>query len=203
LQRILLILFSSTLLWQAAPARSDERFDSLRHRAERIESLPSFLDRFIGGCQSAYERQTCEQNVQSIRKRFEGKLLVATIGDRAAGLCHTQTLGEQYRILLTPFVDGGGYALTHGSPVRQDADGRPLIPYLVLQGPLPAGGLLSFESPFRTGNVELEVVFRPEGTWKLRRKGSGFYEGVKARFVGLRLVDARTGAEIASRVLGQ
>lgn len=200
MRRTLLTLSIFGLLWQSTPARGDERFDLLKQRAERIESLPSFLDRFIGSCGTVYERQTCEQNVQSVRRRFEGKLLVATVGDHAAELCQARTLGEQYRILLTPFVDGGGYALTHGSPVRQDAAGRPLIPYLVLQGPLPPGSEQNFESSFRTGNVELEVVFRPEGTWKLRRKGTGYYEGVKARFVALRLVDPRTGAEIASRV---
>jgi hypothetical protein len=185
------------------PAHGDDRFDALKHRAERLESLPGFLERYVGACRDAYERQTCERNVQAIRRNFEGKLLVATIGDHAAELCRAESLGDRYRIFFTPFVDGGGYALTHGAPARQDGAGRPLIPYLVLQGSLPPGGELGFESPFRTGNVEMEVVFRPEGTWKLKRRGAGFYEGVKARFVGLRLVDARTGNEIVSKVLGQ
>jgi hypothetical protein len=103
---------------------------------------------------------------------------------------------------VTPFIDGGGLALTHGEPRRQDAAGHPLIGYLVMEGPLPAGlDESALESALRTGRVELEVVFRPEGTWKLKRKGErGFYEGVKARFLGLRLVDSRSGLEIASRV---
>ncbi len=201
MSRAALILSLSALLSMPLPNRGDDRFEALKQRAERFESLPGFLERYVGACKDVYERQTCERNVQATRRHFQGKLLVVTIGDRAAELCRAEALGDRYRIFLTPFVDGGGYALTHGAPQRQDGAGRPLIPYLVLQGPLSPGGELSFQSPFRTGNVEMEVVFRPEGTWKLKRKGSGFYEGVKARFVALRLVDQRTGAEIASRVL--
>ena len=33
-----------------------------------------------------------------------------------------------------------------------------------------------------------------------RRGEAGFYEGVKARFLGLRLVETRSGSELASRV---
>ncbi len=203
MRRALPALLLLGLLWQPSPAHGDDRFEALRQRAERLDSLPGFLERYVGACRDIYERQSCQRNVQATRRSFEGKLLVATIGDHAAELCRAESLGDRYRIFLTPFVDGGGYALTHGAPARQDDAGRPLIPFLVLQGPMPPGGQLSFESPFRTGSVEMEVVFRPEGTWKLKRRGAGFYEGVRARFVGLRLVDARTGSEIASKVLSQ
>jgi hypothetical protein len=58
------------------------------------------------------------------------------------------------------------------------------------------------DAALRTGRVELEILFRAEGAWKLKRRGEeGFYEGVKARFAALRLVDGRTGAEIAAKVL--
>jgi hypothetical protein len=108
-----------------------------------------------------------------------------------------------YRFVVTPFIDGGGLALTHGEPRRQDSAGRPLIQFIVLEGALPAGmDELALESALRTGRVELEVLFRPEGAWKLKRKGEpGYYEGVKARFIAIRLVDTRSGAEIASKVL--
>ncbi len=187
----------------AGAARGDDRFEALRRRAERVDSLGGFLEKYVGSCKDAYERRTCERNVEATRRGYSGKLLLATVGDRAAELCRAESGGDRFRIFLTPFVDGGGYALTHGVPTRQDPEGHPLIPFVVLQGVLPPGtGDLEFQSPFRTGNVELEVLFKPEGTWKLRRKaGGGFYEGVKARFVGVRLVDPRTGAEIASRVL--
>ena len=50
--------------------------------------------------------------------------------------------------------------------------------------------------------MELEIVFTPEKTWKLKRKGEpGDLEGVAAKFLGVRILDARTGKEIASRTL--
>jgi hypothetical protein len=61
---------------------------------------------------------------------------------------------------------------------------------------------MEFQGPFRTGAIDLEIVFRPERTWKLKRKGEpGDLEGVAARFLAIRVVDARTGTEIASRSL--
>lgn len=184
-------------------ARADDRFESLKQRSERLESLSGFLERFVGGCKDVYQRQTCERNVQTTRKAYEGKTLFAVVGDGAAELMRAESQGDRYRIFLTPFIDGGGYALTHGSPAGQDAEGRPRIGFVVLQGELPAGvGDMEFRSAFRTGNVEMQVLFRPEGTWKMKRKdSSGYYEGVRARFLGVRLVDPRSGAEIASRIL--
>jgi hypothetical protein len=82
---------------------------------------------------------------------------------------------------------------------RQDAAGHPLIGFLVLEGALPRVDELSFEHA-ANGTLELEVIFRPEGTWKLKRRASRFYDGVKA-FLGVRLVDSQAGPRIASRVL--
>jgi hypothetical protein len=183
------------------PSRADDRFAAVKDRAERLESLPGFLERFVGACKDAFERRTCEQNARQARRAFEGKTLVATVP--AADLARAESDGSRFRIVLTPFIDGGGgYALTHGKPVGQDSAGRPRIAFVVLQGTLKPGVAdMEFRSPFRTGFVELEIVFRPEGTWKMPRRDGGFYEGVQARFLALRLVDQRTGDEIASKVL--
>ena len=184
-----------------ALSRADERFTSLKQRAERLESLPGFLERFVGSCRDAFERRTCEQNVRQSRRAFEGKTLVTTVS--AAELARAEADGSHFRIVLTPFIDGGGgYALTHGEPVGQDQAGRPRIGFVILQGELKPGmGEMDFRGPFRTGFVEMEVVFRAEGTWKMRRRDGGYYEGVRARFLGVRLLDQRTGDEIASRIL--
>lgn len=198
-------LFAAALLAAAALApaasRADERFSTLRQRAERLESLPGFLERFVGACKDPFERRACEQNVRQSRRSFEGKTLVATVS--ASELARFESDGSRFRIVLTPFIDGGGgYALTHGEPVGQDPAGRPRIGFVILQGHLPPGvGEMDFRSPFRTGFVEMEIVFRPEGTWKMRRRDGGFYEGVRARFLAVRLLDQRTGDEIASRIL--
>lgn len=185
-----------------AAGRGDDRFDALRSRAERLDSLGAFLERYVGGCRDLFTRAECERNVAGVRRALQGKILVARVADGAAELVRARADGGRFRIDVTPFIDGGGFALTHGSPASQDASGRPLIGLLVLQGQIPPGtGDLDFHSPFRTGNVELEVVFEAQGTWKMKRRDGGLYEGVKARFLGLRLVDPRTGAEIASKVL--
>ncbi len=106
-------------------------------------------------------------------------------------------------LLLTPFVDGGGLALTHGAPARQDAAGRPIVNLIPIRGRLPPGTMdMEFQSPFRTGAIELEIVFQPVKAWHLpRKREKGEYEGVAARFIAVRVLDARTGTEIASRVL--
>jgi len=197
------LVIAAALAASLAPAlsRADDRFTALKQRAERLPSLPGFLERFVGGCRDAFERHACEQNVRQSRRAFEGKTLLTTVS--AAELARAESDGSRFRIVLTPFIDGGsGYALTHGEPVGQDQAGRPRIGFVVLHGALrPGVADLEFRSPFRTGFVEMEVVFRPEGTWKLRRRDGGYYQGVRARFLGVRLVDLRTGDEIASRVL--
>ncbi|HYG70155.1 MAG TPA: DUF6066 family protein, partial [Anaeromyxobacteraceae bacterium] len=148
------------------------------------------------------ERRTCEANVASARRSVAGRLFAVRVPE-AAPLVKAELRGGGFLLLLTPFVDGGGLALTHGAPARQDAAGHPLIAFIPIEGTLPPGTMdLEFQSPFRTGAVELEIVFEPQRTWKLKRRGErGFYEGVAARFLGVRVVDARTGNEIAALVL--
>ena len=198
------LIFLPLLLLPLAPpaATASERFDAVRERAEPLPSLAGFLDRYVGDCKEGPERRTCEENVLAARRAFSGKAFHARMG-QVMELLRVELRGNRFRIFFTPFVDGGrGYALTRGAPTGQDAAGRPRIPFLLLEGTLPADRTdLEFQGPFRTGNVELEVVFRPEGIWKMKRRDAGHYQGVKARFLAVRLVDPRTGAEIASRVL--
>ena len=177
-------------------------FEALATGAERLESLEPFLSRFVGRCTDVYQRATCEANVAAARRAVQGKTFAVRIPD-AASLVRPQLEGERFLLLVTPFVDGGGYALTHGAPARQDAAGLPLIGLIPIRGKVPPGTMdLEFQGPFRTGAIDLEIVFRPEKTWRLPRKGeAGSMEGVAARFLAIRVLDARTGAEIASKVL--
>lgn len=177
-------------------------FAALAGRAEKLESLEPFLERYVGHCTDPYEKRTCEANVAAARRAVAGKTFSVRVPD-AASLVRPRLEGEKFLLLVTPFVDGRGLALTHGAPARQDAQGHPLVALIPIHGTLPPGTLdLEFQGPFRTGAIELEIVFRPEKTWKLPRKGErGSIEGVAARFLGIRVLDARTGNEIASRVL--
>jgi hypothetical protein len=191
------------LLLAAAPgADSPDGYAAVRRGAERIDNLPTFLERYVGTCKDVYTRAECEKNVAAARRSLDGKVLVVRVTEGVPEIVRARCDGERWRIDVTPFIDGGGLALTHGAPLRLDEQGRPVIGLLVLQGTLPPGtSEIEFNSPFRTGNVEMEVVFTVQGTWKMKRRDGGFYEGVKARFLGLRLVDPRTGAEIGSRAL--
>ncbi len=192
---------SLVLLLAAAPARPAD-FDVLAGSAERLDALEPFLSRYIGKCTDVYERRTCEANVAAARRATTNKTFTVRVTD-AAPLIRTQLRGGGFVLLLTPFVDGGGLALTHGTPLRQDAEGHPLVGLIPIEGTLPPGIMeIEFESPFRTGAIELEIVFRPMKPWKLKRKQeAGTYEGVAARFVAIRVLDSRTGNAIAAKVL--
>ncbi len=189
---------AAALLSSPAGAAS---FDDLAAKAQRVDALEPFLARYVGRCTDVYERATCQKNVAAARKEVAGKTFTVRVTD-AATLVRPTLDGDRFTLLLTPFVDGGGYALTQGAPQRQDPAGRPILPLIPIKGKLPPGMMeMEFQGPFRTGAVELEIVFTPEKAWKLKRKGEpGDLEGVAARFLGVRVLDARSGKEIASRV---
>lgn len=190
------------LLALLAPLASlaDERFEALRQKAEPLDSLAGFAERYVGVCKDPLQRAACEENVKAARKASDGRLFFTVLSERARELVRAERRGSGFRFLITPFVDAGGIGLTHGEP-RLDARGRPAIGYLVIDS-LPGVDEGVVDAALRTGRVELEILFRPEGAWKLRRRGEGgFYEGVKARFVAVRLVDGRTGTEVAVKVL--
>lgn len=189
----------------ASPALADERYAALKSRASQLESLGPFLERYIGSCKGeGYIRVDCEQNVRSVRRELTGRVFTASIAEQTLDIVRPERTRNGFRFLVTPFIDGGGLALTNGQPRRQDALGRPIIDFLILEGSLPSGmDEMALDRALRTGRLEMEVIFRPEGTWKMKRKGEpGFYEGVKARFLGVRITESRTGTEIASRVYG-
>jgi hypothetical protein len=185
----------------SAPTLAATDFASLATGAERLETLEPFLSRYVGHCTDVYERRTCEANVAASRRAVTGKTFTVRVPD-AAPLVRPRLEGQKFVLLVTPFVDGGGLALSNGAPLRQDPQGNPLVGLIPINGKLPPGTMeLDFQGPFRSGAIELEIVFRPERTWKLPRREGGSFEGVAARFLAIRVLDARTGNEIASKVL--
>ena len=189
---------TALLLAALLPAlvRADERFDALRAGAEPLDSLPAFAARYVGSCRDPGERAACEQNVRAARRALDGRLFATVISERAGELLKVERRGAGFRFLLTPFLDADGLALTHGEP-RLDARGRPTIGYLVIDS-RPGVDEATVEAALRTGRIELEILFRPEAAFRLARRGADrSYEGVRARFAAVRIVDGRTGAEIA------
>jgi len=195
------ILAATLLCALPAAARADERFAALSREAEPIDSLAGFVERYVGVCKDPLERATCLENVKAVRKGVDGRLYLAMLSEKARGLLQVEARkGGGFRFLLTPFVDADGMALTHGEP-RLDGRGRPSLGFIIVDSH-PSVDPAVVDAALRTGRVELEILFRPAGAWKLKRRGDGGdYEGMKARFAAVRLVDGRTGTEIAVKVL--
>jgi hypothetical protein len=188
------------LLLPGTTAADDPRFEALRRTAEPVESLAGFVERYVGLCKDPAQRLACEENVKAARRALHGRLHAALLAERARDLIRVERRGRAFRFLVTPFIDADGLALTHGQP-RLDGRGRPSIGFIVLDAP-PGVDEAMVDAALRTGRVEMEILFRAEGAWKLRRKDEpGYYEGVLGRFAAIRLVDGRTGAEIAVKVL--
>jgi len=198
--RLAALLTATLLATLPCAAVADGRFDAAAAKAERLEDLRVFLERYVGTCTDPIERRTCEANVAAFRKAAGAKSLLVRVTD-AARLIRTQPRGDRVLLLLTPFVDGGGYGLTRGAPKRQDRAGNPMVDLVPMEVALPPGVLeMEFLSPFRAGAIELEIVFRPERAWRLKRTGeAGWFEGLAARFLALRVLNARDGSEIAAR----
>jgi hypothetical protein len=190
------------LVLTALPIRTpaDERFAAAAAKAERLEDLRIFLGHYVGSCTDPIERRTCEANVAAFRRQAGAKSYVVRIPE-AAQLIRAQPKGDRIVLLLTPFIDGGGYALTRGEPTRLAASGSPVVDLIPFEVRLPPGMLeMDFLSPFRAGAIELELVFKPDRAWKLKRKGEpGSFEGLASRFLSLRVINARDGSEIAAR----
>jgi hypothetical protein len=185
----------------ASPARGAS-FDDLAAKATRLDALEPFLSRYVGRCSDPYGRPACEKNVAAVRKEAHGRTFAVRVPD-SASIVRPSLAGDRFTLFLTPFLDGGGgYALTHGAPTKQDSAGRPVVALVPIKGKLPPGTLdMEFQGPFRTGAIELEIVFAPDKAWKMKRKGEpGDLEGVAAKFLAVRILDARTGKEIAARV---
>ncbi|MBI5066701.1 MAG: hypothetical protein HZB56_00565 [Deltaproteobacteria bacterium] len=185
----------------ATPALADDRFTDMARQAEPLDSLAGFVERYVGVCKDPLERAACLENVKAVRRGVDGKLYLAVLTEKASGLVRVENRrGGGFRFLVTPFIDADGLGLTHGEP-RLDGQGRPAIGFIVLDA-APSVDTALVDAALRTGRVEMEILFRPAGTWRLKRRGErGDYEGMKARFAAVRLVDGRTGTEIAAKVL--
>ncbi len=196
-------LLALLVLVPCSVAHASTTFTEISGRAQRLDSLAPFLERYVGRCRDAELRNDCEQNVRATRRTLDGRIYATSVAEQTLEVVRPERSATGYRFVITPFIDGGGLALTHGEPRKQDTAGRPLIGLVVVDASLPDGmDDLALESALRTGRIELQVLFRPEGTWRLKRKGEpGYYEGVTARFLAVRLVESRTGTEIASKVL--
>jgi len=183
-----------------ARAEAPPEFVKLRDQARPVESLSAFLDHFVGNCGAdVFERSTCEANSRRTRAEMTGKLFHLILDDGRtlqAGSFDPST--RDFVVNMTPFLESGGLALTDGAPTETDREGHPRIRFLPLHAFLPETWTkMDMDRQLRTQNIRIHIVFKPLGLWSLPGKGKDRLEGVKAKFLAVRLTDARTGDDLA------
>lgn len=192
-----------------ARAEAPAAFVKLRDRSQPVESLTAFLERFVGSCSSLTESSaTCMANARKARAELSGRLFYLILDTNSAQMLTAGPYNpatRQIRLDLTPFFEAGGLALTDGEPTGQDTHGQPRIQRMPLMVTLPDDWMpMDMERLLRSQNIRIHLVFKALGIWNMPNKSGGNkMEGVKAKFLAVRLTNARTGDEIALRVTGE
>jgi hypothetical protein len=194
----LIALVLSSSAWAEAP----KAFAALRDSSEAVDSLATFLDRFVGHCTDPFEKATCVANARKAREQMTRRSYYAILGDSASRILKVGAFNPSsgtFRVNLTPFFGAGDFALTEGAPIGLDADGRPRMSLLSMAASMPEGSLpMDVERLLRSGSVKVHLVFKPLGLWSLPSKAGGHkLEGVRAKLLAVRLVNARAGEELA------
>jgi hypothetical protein len=204
---LLAALVATALLSTSARADTSREFGAWRDKAQPIESLSQFLSDFIGSCDSdPLSNKECKAKVEAYRKKSMGQVYYVILGEDAQKMIQPKGFNprtHEQEFALTPFFEGSGYALTEGQPQHTDSDGNPVMPMMRMTTKF--GDNVTHEMivhEFGTGNVKVQLVFRPTGIWRLPRKDKAhaFYEGVKAQFLAVRMSDTRSGAELGSLI---
>ena len=192
-----LALLLALTLPAAALADEDPVFEKAKSGAAPTEGLSTFLTKYIGTC-TQESGPGCAKAAEDYRKQHRGKKLYLSLDDGAPALA-IGGKGDSGEVTfnVTPFFAGGEFALTSGAPSRTDAAGNPVMPLLRVSGQAPDGDVDRLARMLSAHQVRLEVVFSPEGTWNLSKKGGGAIQGVKAKLVALRISMARTGETVA------
>ena len=168
-----------------------------------MESLSAFLERYVGSCTDLMEKPTCEANARKARAELTGKTFYVMLDDSASRMLQPGSYNpgtREFTIQLTPFFEGSGLGLTDGAPLGQDAEGHPRMPLKAITARLPDDWMpMDMERLLRTQNLRIHLIFKPLGLWSLPGK-NGKLEGVKAKFLAVRLTNARNGNDVALRV---
>jgi hypothetical protein len=186
-----------TVLAVQAAAPSDETFEKLKSEAESTEGLSAFLTKYIGECEDD-ATGTCKKASDDYRKKFTGKKLYLSAGETAQ-LLKVGARGEgegEFTLLLTPFFASSGYAITSGAPSKTDPNGNPITSLMRLEAVAPDGDVDRLGRMISMGQLVVETVFVPQGTWQLRTK-TGVARGVKAKLLSVRVLMARDRQTVA------
>ena len=191
------LLFVPARLTVARPS-----FDALKAKATAVEDLGHFLDDYVGDCAHSPDRRACARHAAAHRRSLKGHLFYTRLPDAMSRLLRVgpELGGGKVRLYLTPVFGGSGYGLTRGRPHGLDRRGNPRMRLVPLTARLPDGmSRRSLDLAVQTQNVTLELIFRPGRIWHLSGHGHRA-AGVAARFAGLRIENARSGAVVVSRI---
>lgn len=192
------LIFATVLLPMLALA--SEEFAALQKSADPTGGLSSFLERYVGDCDPL--ETDCLANAKKFRQKAAGRRYSLLIGEDQATMISLESLDEDSGDLVLnviPFFSGGGYGLSHGAPKRTDANGNPVMPMIRLKGKAPEGwNAARMARAIQARELKLHVLFSPQGTWKLPKKGGGKIQGVTSKVEGLLITHGRTGETLAA-----
>jgi hypothetical protein len=178
-------------------ADTDARFAKLRDSAEPVGGLGAFLDKYVGECSAMEGGANCQQAVREYRQKMRGKRLYMIINEENATMLSPGGYDfsrGQYSVNITPFFASSGYALTHGAPHKTDGNGNPVMPFLTVNGKAPDDwNQMRYTRLFSSRELRLQVIFTPQDTWALPKKGGGKMSGVRAKIDAILVTVGRTG----------
>lgn len=183
-----------------ALADADPKFVKLRDQAEAMGAISAFVEKYVGDCASKMlGGGECEKNAEIFRQGATGKKFYMIITEETSTVL---SMGEvklqgNFVLNLTPFFTASGMAITHGAPTRTDTDGNPVMPFIRIDSQLPdAWNPAMMARQVGAQALRLQIVFTPQGTWSLPKKGGGTMKGVKAKFEAVLVTVGRTGEQV-------
>ncbi|HZA49160.1 MAG TPA: DUF6066 family protein [Myxococcaceae bacterium] len=183
----------------AAAGDADPRFARLLSKASTLPSLGSFLEKFVGDCQGSEDRPSCEAQAKAFRAQATNKRFQILLGEDEARMLAPGAFGDDgYSVRIAPLFAAGGYAVTHGSPSKIDAQGNPVVSWIEAREEANSEWNASqFQRLFSLRALRVHVVFTPQGVWSLPKKGGGKQYGVRAKVDGIYVTNGRTGDRVA------
>ncbi len=188
------------LLSAVAVADVDARFAKLRDQAEALATLSAFMEKYVGDCGPKMLAGNCEKNSAVFRRGATGKKFYMIVTEESSGVL---SLGEAnmrqgtFVLNMTPFFSAAGMGLSQGSPTKTDQDGNPVLSFLRIEAKMPEGwDMATVARQTQSRGFRIQIVFTPEGTWTLPKRGGGVIHGVKARFDGVLVQVGRTGEQV-------
>ena len=181
-----------------ASADVDPKFAKLRDSAEAIEGLGNFLDKYVGDCGTDID---CKKNTELFRSAANGKKFYMIITEDSVSNIQMASYdpgAQSFTMNLTPFFAASSSAVTSGAPSRTDANGNPVMPFMTIKGNVAEGGnAQSVARMISMKTLRLQVIFSPQGTWSLPKKGSkDKMIGVKAHIDAILVTVGRTGEQV-------